>query len=129
LKQMNYYLIMKKNNNNIIFYLLKGIYKIFNKSLTQHLNNHKLILSQKNVIAILTLSINIFKSSNYSQNVLTELASEILTVTSVVKLFLDLKSASIQSDILINDCNLACRLYPLLTNKEAISFIEGISFN
>ena len=107
-------------------FLCKGVYKLFNKCLVQHLNNHKLILSTPDLMTVLTLSVDLLRSSNYAVPVLADFASQILTVTAVVKLFLDLKQP--QTEAALNECNLACRLYPLLTNKETGSFIQGKSF-
>ena len=108
----------------------QGLYKVFNKCLNSHLNNHKLILTVQNLASILTLGVQILSSSSYEPNILNDFSSEILTVPTVVKELLSLKNQP-QIETTLKECHLSCRLYPMLSKKEFIQdmdFLQGISF-
>lgn len=113
----------------------QGIYKVFNNCLNIHLNNHKLILTAQNLTSILTLSVQILTSSSYLPNVLNDFSSEILTVPTVIKELLTLKTQP-QAETILIECNLSCRLYPMLSKRNedltnssnSSSFIEGMNF-
>lgn len=93
----------------------------------QHLNNYNLILTPENLTSIFLLSTDILKCSGYASNVLSEFATCLLTIPASIKTFQGLKS--VNADLILNESNLACRLYPLLTNtKSCSSFLEGKSF-
>lgn len=113
--------------------IIIGVYSVFNNCLMQHLNNYNLILTPENLTSIFTLSMETLKCSSYANNALTEFATQLLTIPASIKTFLSLKN--VNADVILNESNLACRLYPLLTNTKSCnsfldgkSFLEGISF-